>query len=198
MHRDAFEHLVHVDLHEACDERLAFKRHIAYGNGDDDLLVFNISVKYGYLRSGERLIVKAVIADIRLRAKGCIDKTVLVNESKLLEVVYLLHPRLVSLEVLHVRQIIIRHQFECDVQVLYLLVQIGRDYLFSSSGQLIEIQKAYRLDRLLRIFCRQETGLYRTDRQHECEDQASDDRYRYGAFIRSLLHTNNSLPCPNI
>ena len=125
LHRDAFEHLVHVDLHEACDERLAFKRHIAYGNGDDDLLVLDVRVKYGYLRSGESLIVKAVIADIRLRAQGCIDKTVLVNESKLLEVIYLLHPRLVSLEVLHVRQIIIRHQVECDVQVLYLLVQVG-------------------------------------------------------------------------
>ena len=102
MHRDAFEHLVHVDFHEACDERLAFKRHIAYGNGDDDRLVLDVRVKYGYLRSGESLIVKAVIAYIILRAQGRVDKAVLVNESKLLEVIYLLHPRLVSLEVLHV------------------------------------------------------------------------------------------------
>ena len=109
---NAFQHLVHVDLHKAGDEFFALKGEGVHRHGDDDLFVTAVDVQDRDLRSRKGIRIKLVIRDIVLHAHGSIDPAIGVHEGELFKGVQLFHPGLVRLQMFQVGKILSGHQAE--------------------------------------------------------------------------------------
>ena len=137
-HGYALEHDVHVDFLKAGHESIAHIREVnRYGN--DDFFVPRTRVEDGDLGLGEVSVVEVVVLYVVLHAQRGIYTPGGVHKGKLLELVELLHARLIRLETLRTREILFAHEVDGNLHVLDVPREIGGNHLFTTPGKLAQI-----------------------------------------------------------
>ena len=136
---NAFQHTLHVDFHEASNQRLPVKREFFQRNGDDYAFVFAFDILYGNLRTCESPVIKLVGINIILQPLGRINQPVAVHKGKLFQSVQLFHPALERLQMVYVLQIVRLKQTRCHLKIINRLFEIGRNDLFPPPCQFVKI-----------------------------------------------------------
>ena len=186
-HRNAGEHFLHVDGHKADGQRLSLEGD-ADRHRDNDALFGALRMEDGDLRLGERAVVKVVFIDIALGSGRGVDQALRIHKGKLVQLIELLHARLIRLQVRLIADILLGHQVNGHADRLDLLLKIVLHDLLPASGKLVEIQKTYGADRFFCIPPGACAHPHRSRHQNDCQDQASDDGDRRGIILSSVIH----------
>ena len=88
------QHAVHVDFHEAGDQRFPFQRQAIHRHGDNRFFAA-VRVFQRNLGARQIIVVEAVNVDVRPRTSRSVNQPVAVHERELFQPVKLLHARLV-------------------------------------------------------------------------------------------------------
>ena len=122
--------------HKTDGQRFALKRYVDR-DGNNHTLIRAVGMENGDLRLGERMIVKAVFVNVRLRARGSVDQAVGIHKSKLIQLIELLHAGLIGFQVRFVAEIFPGHQIDGDADRLDLVRQVVFHNLFPAARQLV-------------------------------------------------------------